>query len=374
MERNQDKPMFGPAWIVIYAVFFVVGVVMCCYGYAATQSNLLISGEATLLPTVNFGIEYMQEMTTTICDTAKPGTADRLIDSRDGKVYWVEKMKDGKCWMTQNLAYDITAENIANNAINSNNTDLRYSSTAKYQEIDGVYYWNSASAYPPTPTHMLTSGQAITKAANSRSTTYSWNFGEFVNITPLSTTKCGAITNLAYCSASFKKVDASYKPTLSYASTKQTYSSTSKTYDAHFLVGNYYQFNTITAGSAEGRTSAHVTSSLCPKGWQLPMNNNATARSWASLLEAEGFNGVLVTTTINNKQYNVSGNPIYAIRLGAVLPGSASINDAQNRGYIWTSYAATAGQAAFLRLYEDKFYPAYNNYRYYGLPARCVAI
>jgi len=51
-------------------------------------------------------IEKMQEMTATICDASQEGDAKQLIDERDGKKYWVTKLPDGQCWMTQNLDYD----------------------------------------------------------------------------------------------------------------------------------------------------------------------------------------------------------------------------------------------------------------------------
>ncbi len=58
-------------------------------------------------------LEYMQQMTSQACESvATPATAvtnvpsKQLIDARDGKIYWVSKLKDGQCWMTQNLDYD----------------------------------------------------------------------------------------------------------------------------------------------------------------------------------------------------------------------------------------------------------------------------
>ena len=57
-----------------------------------------------------FGIETMQEMTSAVCSsisTPSSATVDvpsaQLKDVRDGKYYWVSKLADGKCWMTQNL-------------------------------------------------------------------------------------------------------------------------------------------------------------------------------------------------------------------------------------------------------------------------------
>lgn len=60
-------------------------------------------------------IVYMQDMTPEICaNTPTPSIDDgnntpyfRLIDIRDNKQYWVAKLADGNCWMTQDLDLDI---------------------------------------------------------------------------------------------------------------------------------------------------------------------------------------------------------------------------------------------------------------------------
>jgi len=51
-------------------------------------------------------ITNMQEMTSEICNKADVGQSNILTDTRDGKKYYVTKLKDGTCWMTQNLAYN----------------------------------------------------------------------------------------------------------------------------------------------------------------------------------------------------------------------------------------------------------------------------
>ena len=54
------------------------------------------------------GIEYMQDMTQEICETENPGISKQLTDRRDGKKYWVTRMRDNSCWMTQNLDFEIS--------------------------------------------------------------------------------------------------------------------------------------------------------------------------------------------------------------------------------------------------------------------------
>ena len=57
-------------------------------------------------PVIFNGITTMQQMTADICKNAKENDSAQLTDTRDNKKYWVTKLKDGNCWMTQNLAYN----------------------------------------------------------------------------------------------------------------------------------------------------------------------------------------------------------------------------------------------------------------------------
>lgn len=51
-------------------------------------------------------ITTMQAMTSDVCTNTAIGVSKQLTDVRDGKTYHVAKLKDNKCWMTQNLAYE----------------------------------------------------------------------------------------------------------------------------------------------------------------------------------------------------------------------------------------------------------------------------
>lgn len=48
-------------------------------------------------------IEYMQDMTSEHCANSSEHQTATLKDKRDNNTYTVAKLKDGKCWMTQNL-------------------------------------------------------------------------------------------------------------------------------------------------------------------------------------------------------------------------------------------------------------------------------
>lgn len=105
-------------------------------------------------------ITTMQEMTAKICANTPTESSMSLRDSRDNNSYVVTKLKDGNCWMTQNLRL------IGQRALNSSDSDvttsysLPASSNANWSEIatlermyypgnatDGAYYtWCVATA------------------------------------------------------------------------------------------------------------------------------------------------------------------------------------------------------------------------------------
>ena len=57
-------------------------------------------------------IDTMQEMTSEICDATPVGTERQLTDIRDNKVYWVAKLADNHCWMTQNLDLNLSSSDV----------------------------------------------------------------------------------------------------------------------------------------------------------------------------------------------------------------------------------------------------------------------
>ncbi len=65
-------------------------------------------------------INTMQEMTPEVCKAVEIGATGSLEDTRDGSVYKVSKLNDGRCWMTQNLRLDLTEAGIATAAGSDN--------------------------------------------------------------------------------------------------------------------------------------------------------------------------------------------------------------------------------------------------------------
>ena len=114
--------------------------------------------------TVEPDVQTMQNFS---CSSLSSGQQTQLMDTRDGKMYWVGKLPDGNCWMTQNLDLDLSTSktltpadtNIPSNwtpktstttTISGYNSDTGKSYDAGNQAYEGTY-----NASDPTTAHYL---------------------------------------------------------------------------------------------------------------------------------------------------------------------------------------------------------------------------
>ena len=85
-------------------------------------------------------LEYMQDMTPEHCANSTEHQTATLKDKRDNNTYTIAKLKDGKCWMTQNLRLklDISAPlKPTDSDVSSNWTPSRSTDTASCQAGTG---------------------------------------------------------------------------------------------------------------------------------------------------------------------------------------------------------------------------------------------
>ena len=174
-------------------------------------------------------------MITEICNSVSEdgeAAATQLVDIRDNKLYWVTKLKDGHCWMTQNLDFDINSNTI----LNSTTTDLNAiynSSTGQYAEYNNGYttnndviYWTPVST---ATTRDFQDNGPITDWGNSNSVPYSA-------------------------------------------------SKTDSTETGHVSLGNWYNWTAAIASNDSSTLTQNTVNdisqnpknSICPKGWRLP--------------------------------------------------------------------------------------------------------
>ena len=277
------------------------------------------------------GIQTMQEMTSTICADAAENDTAQLTDTRDGKKYWVTKLADGNCWMTQNLDLDLTH----GTPLTPDDSDV------------------SSSWDPPRSTEK--NGTVTSNSNNAE--TYSWDFGLYVKNNPDDyDSYCHLVKTMSGCNGWTDATNLTPAETEWTGSIDNTVSGS--TYDAHFLIGNFYQWNAATAGTGGTIDNyANATDSICPKGWRLPTGQSGG--------EFDTLVGSLNSTTITQAPYYFNPN-------GFVYPGS--LRNAGSYGGYWSSTAGSStSRAYYLGFSPDFVHPSYDYYRYAGQSVRCLA-
>ncbi len=263
----------------------------------------------------------MQALTSSICKGIAVGTEGLLKDTRDNKTYWVAKLKDNNCWMTQNLDYDDASSTKVAAPSNWTSTDASYRA---YYDPGGWVYTN------------ITPSTACPNSATGLAgcTGYGW----------LPTTGLTASTD----------------PTLTVAIDYGE-----GVYNAHYHAGNYYSFQSATNGTGSSATSsgANATGSICPTNWKLPTSNSTTASGSFGLL----LSGLGSGTTWANA---ITAAPYYFTAGGSVYSGS--LRGAGNLGFYWSSTANRSTNAYILYFDSSTVDPSNYNARYYGLSVRCL--
>ncbi len=263
------------------------------------------------------GITTMQEMTGGICNQANENDSKQLIDERDGKTYWATKLKDGNCWMTQNLDLDLNIYN----TLTPNDTDL-------------------LSNWTPSASTQVTPNPSFTTTTND-----------------------------------VQSCDPAQGGTDKYCvDNKCNNLSATSSNNGHDTQGNYYSWGAATAGQATTLTSTTAgeqsTQSICPKGWRLPLSkdsNNAISGSFYNLLSKYGLTSNASNTTTG---FDIYSAPLYFVYGGFV--NSSSLVAADSNGYYWSSTAVN-NNIAYILYFTISVSPSINGNRYYGYSVRCVA-
>lgn len=268
----------------------------------------------------------MQDMTTAVCAASKSGDTAQLKDMRDGKYYWVGKLTDGKCWMTQNLDLDLSTSK----ALTPSDSDVAANWTPGY-----------ATATSATSSTILASdtGQR------------SWNLGDYRIINPTTASSCGSGKNsAANCSSQFT---AYATPVVANGDE-----------NAHYILGNHYQWNAATAGTGGTISSGQAAGSICPKGWRLPTSG------------ASGeFQALVSAGNLGTSVANLNRAPYYFVRGGSVDQGSNLFIYAGMNGTYWSSTPVSGSASNSYNLYFDAnhFVVSATDARQGGRSVRCVA-
>ena len=98
----------------------------------------------------------MQDFTQDMCNNLTQEQQYILRDTRDGKFYTAARLKDGKCWMTQNLALELSTSKTLTNQ----DTDL-----------------NSVTNWTPERNTIPTGSLSVSTWTNDNNNPYSYNSG-----------------------------------------------------------------------------------------------------------------------------------------------------------------------------------------------------
>ena len=308
-------------------------------------------------------ITTLQEMTSTVCtNTYTPlesavgpsfeASTDNehlipranLVDARDGKTYMVAKYADGNCWMTQNLALELSATTALTSATTDLNTKNSWTPEFSTVQTYGVGNYNEdlpeekcdTSNYDGSSYHCwMEDGSDGARSMRPKS----WN--------------------LYYRGGT----EQSQYPNPPYSLGWETnWEST----------GYHYNWVAATAGSGNNLTAAYteVGDSICPKGWRLPSPTGE--KSWNGLLQSvEG----LSENTLS-KIYNF---PL-VLPMAGMIDESAAIFQGGNgyRGYYWSNKSGYRNHAVHLYIQNTGSGSNYYNSsieldKGFGMSVRCVA-
>ncbi len=449
---------------------------------------------------------YMQDMTQNVCKNTMAADANsnrdsngsyivvpgneptkQLIDTRDGKEYWVAKLADGNCWMTQNLALTFGAGTGEVAKLTSDDTDLNTKREwILLPEGDsrlGGYAIDSNYAQYGTYTEKSVPSQ---ESGSSHVATRSWHLGEYVLATPSRAVGCNLVLANGVvddtksvlagqkiddnCTDFVKVSEKGWRPlfdsnesgfgstwtgsiydTESKIKVPYTYNKNDdgyglvalekgnnvseadafaetegNSYDSHYLIGNYYQFNTATAGTGgtdlvstgadqDASKLKDAPDSICPKGWKLPSagRNIVTGfpfdqedsfyrlllaygypegdkytpdnkgNSFTSILDGSYRNGKLNTIAYSNinvndaAHQNLALSPFYLVRGGRIFLPDGALLRAGFSNSDWSSSAYVYNINTNLYAYEFRingvfYYAANDSNRYNGYSIRCM--
>lgn len=282
-------------------------------------------------PTIR-GATYMQDVTANMAAATEIGTTTQLKDKRDGTIYTVAKMPDNKIWMLDNLALDLT------------NNDILNSLTASNTDIDETNDPNALAALKGTAVRNPDNDQRG-KYATAKAANWSWS------------------------SYSAPLISMDYKDIIPQGINDPLRNESLK---GNWKVGGYYNYCAASAGSycygdkmvlnSAGTFPSKATSSICPKGWHLP--TSYTDGEFANLYN----------------QYN-NGKPsqYIAFRIALHLPLSgytttgSQIDQGNQGGWQGSSTNSKQGDVTYILnsyTYDIGLWGAGN--RYYGYTIRCV--
>ena len=312
LDNNTNTDERGKGGVVLISTTGTQGELNTVqFKIGAKASNSQVAG--TYTNTINFyavanpepmtihDVVYMQNFATMtasdkadVLNSMTTGAQYQLKDNRDEKSYYISKLADGNVWMTQNLDHNIVT---------------------------------TANFYTPANTDIPTNWTASTATYLSGDTTWNWS-----NVVP-----------------------ESYDPGNVYWSGTLGDSTPASSGNAHYHLGNYYNWTAAVAmndSSSAVSQYTDVNQSICPAGWTLPKSGNITiSGSLQYLVEQYGWNS---STNKLSGDKMIWESPIF-FSLSGFWRGWG---DFGSEAYYWSSVANYSEVSSLLKTFSDGFvYP-----------------
>ncbi len=302
------------------------------------------------------GYFKMQDMTPTICKSIDTDGEKgmQLIDVRDDKVYWVAKLKDNNCWMTQNLDLDLSHEI----ALTSETSDIDpdsygktiYTAETGYSkdETTGIVSWLPSTIDGEGVQRadtIVMSGNTAANWTNNNNNPYSADPGERYRYTNPSSYVENNYTSLQACTSVNNNDIFGCQHT-------------------HF--GNYYNWPAVIASNNATITTGSPINSVCPKNWDLPVNGK-----YGALMQQQGVWSGSSNAYVDGGFNLLRTSPLYFEQFGYINDGSLS--DLGSTGLYWSSTIINNDNAYNLIFKKTGIWPGgFFNYKCLGRPVRCM--
>ena len=251
------------------------------------------------------GFYTMQDMTSTICNKVEAiGSQLQVLDIRDYKVYWIAKLADNHCWMTQNLDLDLDS----NRTYTHWDTDLGWS-IENGNSIDENATWQpiNSSRIPADSPQWINS--YIYPISYDPGNLY-WN-GE------LNSSTSGNLSNM-----------------------------TNTFGNSHYHIGNYYNWSAAVASNDTSNLTSYnakAINSICPSDWRIPSTDN-----FYTLINEQHLTA--------GPDGNVQLAPVYFVYGGLIN------SYVGNFGYVWANSVVNDAQAFHMRFtYGNLWYNSGGN-------------
>ena len=273
------------------------------------------------------------------CSSLGSGQVTALTDNRDNNVYTVGKLADGNCWMMENLRLDDTAT-----ALSNDNTNSPYGTFTSLSATSDVWCQSSDTACinkPKLNTNNINIGGSNTSNTTLVTTPGTW--------------------------------DGSHDDSEQYYEGNNNYSQ-------WYGYGNYYNWNSATAGNGFYQIQRGTTpGDICPNGWHLPNGGTDTGTNGGGVSGGFSYLDIQLGGTGDNQTDN-SGEEVVSNKWrkypnNFIYAGSWHQVSSTGRG----DFGAYSSRTAYNLIKFYYLFLGVNNislsegaYKYYGYSVRCL--